>query len=243
MREIAMHSGVNTQDLRRGSVTDYEVSKMEVAAAKISKMSVFIDHAGGLSISKIKARVRKQTRIKKIDILFIDYLQLLDMEIRGKQATEESIIANTTRKLKLMAKELDIPVVALSQLNREVEKSRDKKPEMGHFKGSGAIEADADIAMLLYNPSKYFPDPVDKDGNSLKNRMEIIFAKNRQGATGSLWLNINAATNDFNDDDVVPPTPFNPSGISVTPMPTVNLNNIMNKDDAKQSDFSEELGY
>lgn len=215
MRELAMHSGVNTQDLRRGLVSDAELEKLEAAAAKISKMNVYINHTGGMSISKIKASVRKQSKIKKIDILFIDYLQLMEMETKGKQATEEAVIAATTRKLKLMAKELDIPVVVLSQLSREVEKRQNKKPVMSDLKGSGAIEADADTVILLYNPSQYFDNPKDEAGNDLNGKMEVIFCKNRQGSLGSVYLTVDAGTNNFDNDTTFP--------IPQKPMPR-NLN-------------------
>lgn len=203
MRELAMHSGVNTQDLRRGVISDFELAKLEEAAEKVSKMNVYIDHTGGMKLSQIKANIKKQTKIKRIDILFVDYLQLLNMETKGNYSSDEAVIAATTRKLKLLAKDLHIPVVALSQLSRQVESRTDKRPVMSDFKGSGAIEADADIAILLFNPSKYFADPTDDKGNSMLNKVEVIFCKNRQGQTGSIILDVNPATNTFNDIGIV----------------------------------------
>jgi replicative DNA helicase len=203
MRELAMYSGVDTQNMRRGLVSDEELVKIKKAAAEISALKVFIDHTGGLSLSGLKAKVKKQMKINKIDIVFVDYLQLLKLENRSKQDTEESMISQTTRKLKLMAKELKIPVVALSQLSREVEKRSNKRPILSDLKGSGAIEADADIVILLYNAAMYHADPVDEAGNSLKNKVELIFCKNRQGAVGSITLNVNPGTNTFNDDEYI----------------------------------------
>ena len=199
MRELAMYSGISTEDLRRGQVTDSEMVQLEQAAKEISKLNVFIDHTGGLNLNQIRSKLKKQTKIKKIDILFIDYLQLLELETGSKGATDESLIAKTTRKMKLMAKELNIPIVALSQLNRQVENRDNKKPNMADLKGSGAIEADADIVILLYNATKYFPDAVDEQGRSLANKVELIFCKNRQGRTGSLIINVDPATNRFNE--------------------------------------------
>jgi len=199
MRELAMYSGISTEQIRRGQIDDAEWVELEKAAAQIAATSVFIDHTGGMSIRQIKAKIKKQTKIKKIDILFIDYLQLLELETGSKNTTDEALLAKTTRKLKLMAKELKIPVICLSQLSREVEKRPNKRPLMSDLKGSGAIEADADVVILLYNASKYSDDPVDSEGNSLKGKVEMIFCKNRQGSTGSEMVGVHPETNVFFD--------------------------------------------
>lgn len=195
-REIAMYTGINMEDIRRCNLNEYQLQHIETSINDLLKRNVFIDHSSNLTISNIKSIIKKH---KGCDIAFIDYLQLMHLESKGENSNEESMIAITTRKLKQIAKELNIPVVLLSQLNREVEKRNDKKPRMSDLKGSGAIEADADIVIVCFNPSKYSQNPVDENGKDLRGMLELIFEKNRMGRTGSKWLKIDEAINTFGE--------------------------------------------
>lgn len=150
----------------------------------LSEAPIYIDDTPGITITEIRARCRKLKLEKKIGLVVIDYLQLI--QASGKRnASREQEISEISRSLKILAKELDIPVVALSQLSRAAEARQDHRPMLSDLRESGAIEQDADIVMFLYRDDYYNPD------SEKKNIAEVTLAKHRSGSTGTvelLWL-------------------------------------------------------
>lgn len=197
MREMAMYSGVPMQNIRTGLLSEADLFELNNAKYAVQNSGVLIDHSSGLSISDIRAKILKT---KNVGVVYIDYLQLMNLEAVNKGSSDEAAIAKTTRKLKQLAKELNVPIILLSQLSRDLEKRTNKRPTLSDFKGSGAIEADADVAIMLYNPAKYEDNPMDDTGQSLVGKIEIIFEKNRMGATGGIYNDWDKSTNRFKEE-------------------------------------------
>ena len=147
----------------------------------MSETGIYIDDTAGINITEIRARCRKLKLEKNIGLIVIDYLQLIQGSSR-KNGSREQEIAEISRSLKILAKELNVPVIALSQLSRAVEQRPDHKPMMSDLRESGSIEQDADIVMFLYREDYYNPD------TERKNIAEVIIGKNRSGSTGSVLL-------------------------------------------------------
>ena len=150
---------------------------MPRGAESLSGMNIYLDDTAGITVPQMKAKLR---RLKRPGLVIIDYLQLMNSSRRIENRVNE--ISEITRQLKLMAKELDIPVITLSQLSRAVESRTDKRPMLSDLRESGSIEQDADIVMFLYRED-YYKDDTDK-----KNIAECIVAKNRHGETGKVPL-------------------------------------------------------
>ena len=195
MRELAMYSGVNMSQIRSGAVSNTEINNVYAAYERVLAMTILVDHTAPINMTLIRSRVKRSTP----DLVIVDYLQLMHLESNGKNDLDESKLAQTTRALKLLAKEMNVPVIILSQLNRQVESRENKKPAMSDLKGSGAIEADADMIILLFNPSKYSKDPVNEKGESLNGQIQLNFVKNRMGDTGEIWLRWDAGINLFSE--------------------------------------------
>ena len=158
---------------------------MQLHFGPLSEAPIYIDDTSDITVSEIRARCRKLKMEKNIGLVVIDYLQLIKGSGK-KNSNREQEISEISRSLKILAKELDIPVIALSQLSREADKRSDHKPILSDLRESGAIEQDADIVMFLYREEYYKPD------SEKKGKAEVIIAKNRSGSTGSielLWLN------------------------------------------------------
>lgn len=178
-------SGVDAYNFRNGYLDASDVNKVFKANEELSKMNMWIDDKANQSINYIRSVCRKLKKSKKgLDMVIIDYLQLIEVSDSQKD-TRERIIADISRGLKMLAKELKIPVMLLCQLNRSVELRADKKPIMSDLRESGAIEQDADVVIFLLNPHKY--TELDED----KNRFIITVAKQREGAIGDTecWRN------------------------------------------------------
>ena len=176
---------VDSNKVRTGKIDEEDWIKLATALGPLSEAPIYIDDTSDISISEIRAKCRKLKLEKNIGLVVIDYLQLIQGS--GKKNTNrEQEIAEISRSLKIMAKELEIPVIALSQLSRESEKRQDHKPMLSDLRESGSIEQDADIVMFIYRDDYY-----NKEESEKKDRAEIILAKHRAGATGSvelLWL-------------------------------------------------------
>ena len=184
-RHLASHARINSMDFRRiKTLGDFRKAQLwrDVKEARewVESGWLFIDANAMLSINDIAATARRIKATKGLELLIIDYLQLIDgLPTRGTNRQEE--ISRMTRRLKGIARELKIPVIALSQLNRESEKREDKRPRMADLRESGAIEQDADVVMLLHRPDYY--DPNDQPGLA-----ELHVAKNRNGPTGTIRM-------------------------------------------------------
>ncbi len=179
-RMLCMEARVDGQRLKGGYLNDDDWPRLTHAAAQLSEAPIFIDDSSGLSPFEVRAKCRRLAKTKGLGCVIIDYLQL--MRVKGKIESREREIAEISMALKGLAKELNIPVIALSQLNRSLESRTDKRPVLSDLRESGAIEQDADIIMMLYRDDVYHPD-TDTPGIA-----EIIVAKHRNGPTGNIKL-------------------------------------------------------
>jgi replicative DNA helicase len=188
-KQLSSMSGIDFEILRLGRLKDSDWPKLSSAVSGLKKTNLIIDDTPALSITQIRARSRMIAAREKIDIIFIDYIQIA----RSKGDTREREIGNISAGLKAIAKELNIPVVALSQLSRECEKRVDKRPMMSDLRDSGSLEQDADIIMFVYRDEQYNKS----DDNPKKGLAEIIVSKYRNGRTGTIQLAFNADKSRF----------------------------------------------
>ena len=179
-RLLAMESHVDSHNIRTGQMKSDEWDKLVDAAEDISNSKMVIDDTPGITISELRSKARKYKLDYDIQIIFIDYLQL--MAGNGKTDNRQQEISDISRALKALARELNIPIIALSQLNRSVEQREDHRPMLSDLRESGAIEQDADVVMFLYRDDYYNKD-TDK-----KNISEVIIAKQRNGPIGTVEL-------------------------------------------------------
>lgn len=181
MRLIAMESQVNSHNLRTGNLSDKEWSKVMEGANPLGNSRLVIDDTGSISISELSSKCRKIKLEMGLDMIMIDYLQLMSGSGKGDVSRQQEV-SDISRALKALARELNVPVVALSQLSRKVEERPDHRPMLSDLRESGAIEQDADVVMFIYRDDYYNHD-TDKQGIS-----EIIIAKQRNGAIGTVEL-------------------------------------------------------
>lgn len=184
-RILASEAMVDSSKLQTGKLDEQDWGKLAEATGQLSEAPIYIDDTPGISIMEIRAKCRKLKMEKNIGLIIIDYLQLITPTGR-KGGSREQEIAEISRSLKILAKEINVPVVALSQLSRAVEQRPDHKPMLSDLRESGSIEQDADIVMFLHREEYYNPETVEK-----KNITDVIVAKNRSGSIGSeelVWL-------------------------------------------------------
>ena len=183
-RILCCEAMVDSNKVRTGKIEEADWIKLATALGPLSEAPIYIDDTPGISIMEIRAKCRKLKLEKNIGLIVIDYLQLI--QGTGKKgASREQEISEISRSLKILAKELDVPVIALSQLSRAAEQRQDHRPMLSDLRESGAIEQDADIVMFLYRDDYYNQD------TEKKNIAEVILAKHRAGSTGTvelLWL-------------------------------------------------------
>ena len=182
-RLLALESKVDSQNIRTGNLEDEEWAKLIEGANIIGKSNLIIDDKPGISISELRSKCRKYKMEHNLGVIFIDYLQL--MTGSGRSESRQQEISESSRSLKALARELNVPVVALSQLSRAVEQRPDHRPMLSDLRESGAIEQDADVVMFIYRDDYY-----NKDSEN-KNIAEIIIAKQRNGPIGTVnlvWL-------------------------------------------------------
>ncbi|MDD3860276.1 MAG: DnaB-like helicase C-terminal domain-containing protein, partial [Bacteroidales bacterium] len=186
-RLISAESEITGEKIKIGDLKEFEWQQLESKVKALETAPIFIDDTPAISVFELRAKCRRLVRNHNIQAIIIDYLQLMTTgtDMKGNREQEVSTIS---RSLKAIAKELNLPVIALSQLNRSVEsRSGDKKPQLSDLRESGAIEQDADMVLFIHRP-EYYGITNDGDGNSLIGRAEIIIAKHRNGATDSSWL-------------------------------------------------------
>ena len=183
-RILCSEAMVDSNKVRTGRVEDEDWSKLAMASGELSEAGIFIDDTPGISVMEIRAKCRKLKLEKNIGLVVIDYLQLVQGSNK-RSGSREQEISEISRSLKILAKEINVPVIALSQLSRAPEQRPDHRPMLSDLRESGAIEQDADIVMFLYRDD-YYNEESDK-----KNIAEVIIAKHRAGSTGTvelLWL-------------------------------------------------------
>lgn len=179
-RLFALEGGIDAQKLRTGELTADDWERLVESGGVIGKSRLMIDDTPGITIQAMRSKCRKMKLEHGLDLIIIDYLQL--MESSGRVESQQQKISDISRSLKGLARELNVPVVALSQLNRALEKRDDKRPMMSDLRDSGAIEQDADVVMFIYRDEYY-----NKDSEA-KNVAEIIIAKQRNGPIGTVKL-------------------------------------------------------
>ena len=186
-RLISAEAEISSDKLKTGKLSEHDWKKLVDKTSTLSDAKIFIDDTPALSVLELRAKCRRLKAQHDIEMVVIDYLQLMTGE-SSKSGNREQEIAMISRSLKQLAKELDVPVIALSQLSRAVEtRGGDKKPQLSDLRESGSIEQDADMVIFLYRP-EYYGMMEDEEGNSVKGMAEVIFAKNRHGSTATVPL-------------------------------------------------------
>jgi replicative DNA helicase len=216
-RILSEQSGITSENLRTGKITQQEFRDLARAAAELESLPLYIDDTPGLTIAALRTRARRLKRQKGIGMIVVDYLQLLQGTGRGGNENRVQEISEISRGLKQLAKELDAPVIALSQLSRQVEQREDKRPQLSDLRESGSIEQDADIVLFIYREDYYLkatePDyPMPNETEKLAKyeewkskfdpvagRAEIMVSKQRHGSTGIVRVRFDGRTTKFSD--------------------------------------------
>ena len=184
-RLFSLESQVDSQALRTGNLKDSDWEKLIESAGIIGKSNLIIDDTPGISISEMRSKCRKYKLEHHLDLIIIDYLQLMSGSVGRRSDSRQQEISDISRALKGLARELNVPVIALSQLSRAVEQRPEHRPMLSDLRESGAIEQDADVVMFIYRDDYY-----NKDTDT-PNQAEIIIAKQRNGPIGTVnlaWL-------------------------------------------------------
>ncbi|NBJ64545.1 replicative DNA helicase [bacterium c-19] len=195
-RIISAHSEVESFKLRSGNMSDEDFNKINEAAGDLSGAKLFIDDSSNIKIAEIYSKCRKLKSEHGLDMVVIDYLQLISGSSRSSGDNRQQEISEISRSLKGLAREMECPVIALSQLSRAVEQRPNKHPMLSDLRESGSIEQDADIVMFLYREDYYNKDKTEEEQN-LPERTEVNIAKHRNGATGNVDLAFSKAISAF----------------------------------------------
>lgn len=198
-RVISMESGVNSFKMRTGRIKHEEMERVLQSERIVSNLGIDIDDTGALSVNTMKSTARRLSLVKDVKLIIVDYLQLLSTGVSKKYGSREQEVSTITQSLKALAKELNIPVLALSQLSRAVEIREDKKPKLSDLRESGSIEQEADLVMFIYREAYYKMNSQPKEGtqtheqwqsemSAIANKAEIIIAKHRNGPVGTVSL-------------------------------------------------------
>lgn len=192
-RMFSAKAKVDGQKIRKGDLNDEEWRRLNEAAQVLKHQKFFIDDTPGIKISEMYAKCRKLKQDHGLSLIIIDYLQLI--QATGKSDSRQQEVSDISRKVKALARELDVPVIALSQLSRSVESRQDKRPMLSDLRESGALEQDADVVMFIYR-EEYYKREDEKASENEREDVELIIAKHRNGPTGTVKLaferNINA---------------------------------------------------
>ncbi|GGH21696.1 replicative DNA helicase [Alsobacter metallidurans] len=208
-RLIAEESGVASYKIRRGEISEQDFARVANAAREMERCPFYIDDTGGISIAQLTARARRLKRQKGLDLLVVDYLQLLSASAKkGENRVQE--LTEITTGLKALAKELVVPIIALSQLSRQVENRDDKRPQLSDLRESGSIEQDADVVIFVYREEYYLKNKEPKMGTEehfkwqaemeqIHGRAEVIIGKQRHGPTGTVPVHFEAEITRFSN--------------------------------------------
>ncbi len=209
-RILAEQAEISSSKIRRGEITEDEFKRLVLASQEMARCPLYIDQTGGISIAQLAARARKLKRQKGLDVLVIDYLQLLTGSAgRASQGRVQEITEITTG-LKALAKELAVPVIALSQLSRQVETREDKRPQLSDLRESGSIEQDADVVMFVFREEYYVERAKPSEGTAefqawmekmqqVTGKAEVIIGKQRHGPVGAVTLAFEGSFTRFSD--------------------------------------------
>ena len=208
-RILAEQTGIPSSTIRRGGITEAEFETIKNHTIELEHLPLFVDETGGLSISQLTARARRLKRQKGLDVIMVDYIQLLQGSGRRSDNRVQEVTEITT-SLKALAKELNVPVVALSQLSRQVENRDDKRPQLSDLRESGSIEQDADVVLFVYREEYYLQNKEPRAGTAefaqwtldmenVHGKAEVIIGKQRHGPTGMVPLQFEASVTRFGD--------------------------------------------
>jgi replicative DNA helicase len=208
-RIISEQAEVPSSKIRRGDLTEADFEKLVACTQTLQKIPLYIDQTGGIAIAQLAARARRLKRQRGLDVIVIDYIQLMQGSAKSSQNRVQEITEITTG-LKALAKELSVPIIALSQLSRQVESRDDKRPQLSDLRESGSIEQDADVVMFVYREEYYLKNKEPKPGtpeyvqwetdmNEMRGKAEVIIAKQRHGPTGSVSLAFHGEYTRFSD--------------------------------------------
>ena len=208
-RILAEQSRIKSNDIRRGKISDEQFDKFIETSKNISELPLFIDETPAISIAALSNRARRIKRLYGLDMIVVDYIQLMRASLNNKDGRVQEI-SEITQGLKAIAKELSVPVLALSQLSRQVEQRDDKKPQLSDLRESGSIEQDADVVMFVYREAYYLerkePRPSTVEHAEWQAKMnevsilaEIIIGKQRHGPTGKIMLEFEEMFTRFKD--------------------------------------------
>jgi replicative DNA helicase len=208
-RILSEQAGVPSEKIRRGMINEAEFKELVTASQRMASIPLYIDQTGGISIAQLAARARRLKRQHGLGLLVVDYLQLMTgMSKRGDNRVQE--VSEITTGLKALAKELNVPVIALSQLSRAVEQRDDKRPQLSDLRESGSIEQDADIVMFVFREEYYLerlkpnegtPEFADWYGKmqNVSGKAEVIIGKQRHGPIGTVQLQFDGSVTRFSD--------------------------------------------
>ena len=208
-RILAERTGISSSSIRRGDIGERDFDKIRDHSIEMQNLPFYVDDSGGLSISQLTARARRLKRQKGLDLLIIDYIQLLSGS--GKRSDNRvQEITEITTGLKALAKELSVPIIALSQLSRQVENREDKRPQLSDLRESGSIEQDADVVLFVYREEYYLQSKEPRPGTpehakwaldmeNVHGKAEVIIGKQRHGPTGTINLQFDASVTRFGD--------------------------------------------
>jgi replicative DNA helicase len=217
-RIISERTGIPSSVIRRGGITEADFETIKDVSIELQHLPFYVDETGGLTVAQLAARARRLKRQRGLDVLVIDYIQLLQGSQRRANENRVQEVTEITTSLKALAKELNVPVVALSQLSRQVESRDDKRPQLSDLRESGSIEQDADVVLFVFREEYYLSNKEPRPGSeehlkwqtdmaAVHGRAEIIIGKQRHGPTGTVQLQFDAAVTRFDDlarDDQAP---------------------------------------
>ena len=209
-RVVAEQAGVPSYKIRRGDLREDEFTRLVIASQEMQAVPLYIDDTGGISIAQLVARARRLKRQRGLDLIIVDYIQLITGS--GKKGNENRVqeITEITTGLKALAKELTVPIIGLSQLSRQVESRDDKRPQLSDLRESGSIEQDADVVMFVFREEYYVKNRKPKEGTeefmkwaaemeALAGKAEIIIGKQRHGPTGTVEVQFDADVTRFSN--------------------------------------------
>ncbi|WP_336057245.1 replicative DNA helicase [Nitratireductor sp. CH_MIT9313-5] len=209
-RIISEQTEISSSKIRRGEINEAEFEKLVACAQTMQKVPLFIDATGGISIAQLSARARRLKRQRGLDLIVVDYVQLMQGSSAKSAQNRVQEITEITTGLKALAKELSTPIIALSQLSRQVESRDDKRPQLSDLRESGSIEQDADVVLFVYRDEYYIKNKEPKPGteeylkwemdmNEARGKAEVIIAKQRHGPTGTVPLAFHGEYTRFSD--------------------------------------------
>jgi replicative DNA helicase len=202
-RILSEQTEIPSSKIRRGDITEHDFGKLAAAAQVMQSIPLYIDETGGISIAQLAARARRLKRQRGLDLMVVDYIQLLTGSSRRAMEGRVQEVTEITTGLKALAKELAVPILALSQLSRQVESRDDKRPQLSDLRESGSIEQDADVVMFVYRDEYYLKNKEPRPGSEeyfkweqdlklAQGRAEVIIGKQRHGPTGTIKLSFEA---------------------------------------------------